>query len=208
MWRLALPPGRRQGPVGIFPGFCTGRFRYHGGALRDRQRTGRPGRYRQAARAGLRGSDRSTCLPAGRGGSGMGTMPAYIPGIQGCPGPTGYGDDDGALHGRPRLIRGLVRSLGAMTPSVPRQRSRRPWTILLRIARPVTASPVGRRRAVSTCHPAGACTAAPGARGAAPLQPSAMGCDADPNAAGQRLQVNSSKRPGRADTAKFRETPG
>ena len=38
----------------------------------------------------------------------MGTMPAYIPGIQGCPGPTGYGDDDGALHGRPRFIRGLV----------------------------------------------------------------------------------------------------
>ena len=38
----------------------------------------------------------------------MGTMPAYIPGIQGCPGPTGYGDDDGALHGRLRLIRGLV----------------------------------------------------------------------------------------------------
>ncbi len=38
----------------------------------------------------------------------MGTMPAYIPGIQGCPGPAGYGDDDGALHGRPRFIRGLV----------------------------------------------------------------------------------------------------
>lgn len=35
-------------------------------------------------------------------------MPAYIPGIQGCPGPAGYGDDDGALHGRPRFIRGPV----------------------------------------------------------------------------------------------------
>ena len=38
----------------------------------------------------------------------MSTMPAYIPGIQGCPGPTGYGDDDWALHGRLRFIRGLV----------------------------------------------------------------------------------------------------
>ena len=33
---------------------------------------------------------------------------AYIPVIQGCPGPIGYGDDDGAPHGRPRFIRGLV----------------------------------------------------------------------------------------------------
>ena len=90
----------------------------------------------------------------------MGTMPAFILECKDYPGSIGYGDDDGVLHGRLKFIRDLVIHEGddakhlkaAFQEAVdgyPAHREaddRKP--------------DMPRKRAVSTCAPAGSCTAA------------------------------------------------
>lgn len=119
----------------------------------------------------------------------MGTMPAYIPGIQGCPGPAGYGDDDGALHGRPRFIRGLVIPGGDDTkrPNAAFQEAVDDDPALCEADdRKSDRSQKGSYN-VRPCTGLHRCARRPGG---SPTQPSAMRCGAGPNAACPRLPIN------------------
>ena len=119
----------------------------------------------------------------------MGTMPAYIPGTQGSPGPTGYGDDDGALHGRLRLIRGLVIPGG--------DDAKRPKAVFQEAVDDDPAfreaddrKPDRPQKGSFNVRPSMGLHHCARRRGAAPTQPSAMRCGAGPNAACPRLPIN------------------
>ncbi len=119
----------------------------------------------------------------------MGTMPAYIPGIQGCPGPTRYGDDDGALHGRPRFIRGLVIPGGddAKRLKAAFQEAVNDDPALCEAG---DRKPDGPQKGSVNVPPGRGLHRCARRRGAASTQPSAMRCGADPNAACPRLPIN------------------
>lgn len=141
----------------------------------------------------------------------MASMLEYILEHKDYPSSIGYGDDNGVLHGRLGFIRALVIHEGDDDKHL-KAAFQEALDDSLTDCEADKHKPDMPQKAVSTCSPAEACTdarcAAPGDGGSAPTPPSAMRCGASPNAAGLRLQINSPKRPGRALTVKFRETPG
>ena len=125
----------------------------------------------------------------------MVSMLEYILKHKDYPSSIGYGDDNGVLHGRLGFIRSLVIHEGDDDKHLKAAFQETLDDSLTDCETDKHKPDMPQKSSFNVL---------PG-RG---LHRRAMRCGASPNAAGLRLQINSPKRPGRAVTVKFRETPG